>query len=92
MVTSVSVRFVTKTVFTCDSSPSFVMASSTIALRRIVLPPRLPSFAVKTHWELQSRMRCASASALKPAKTTEWGAPRRAQASITTAASTTIGM
>ena len=38
--------------------------------------------------------RCASASswAAKPPKTTEWTAPSRAQASIATTASGTIGM
>ena len=39
----------------------------------------------------QSSIRPPSASGLNPAKTTEWTAPIRAQASIATAASGTIG-
>jgi hypothetical protein len=38
-----------------------------------------------------SLMRLARASEEKPPKTTEWAAPRRAQASIATAASGIIG-
>ena len=37
-------------------------------------------------------MREASSRAAKPPNTTEWTAPRRAQASIATTASGTIGM
>ena len=39
-----------------------------------------------------SSMRTASSCAAKPPKTTEWIAPSRAQASIATSASGTIGM
>ncbi len=39
-----------------------------------------------------SSMRTASSGAAKPPKTTEWIAPIRAQASIATSASGTIGM
>ena len=41
---------------------------------------------------LASSMRVASSFAAKPPNTTEWTAPRRAHASIATAASGTIGM
>ena len=41
---------------------------------------------------LASSIRVASSLAAKPPKTTEWIAPRRAQASMATAASGTIGM
>jgi hypothetical protein len=41
---------------------------------------------------LASSMRVASSFAAKPPKTTEWTAPRRAQASIAITASGTIGM
>ena len=39
-----------------------------------------------------SSMRVASSRAAKPPKTTEWMAPRRAQASMAKSASGTIGM
>ena len=39
-----------------------------------------------------SSMRVASSLAAKPPKTTEWIAPRRAQASMAMAASGTMGM
>ena len=39
-----------------------------------------------------SSMRTASSCGAKPPNTTEWTAPMRAQASIATAASGTIGM
>ena len=42
--------------------------------------------------ELESIMRPATASGEKPPKMTEWIAPMRAQASIATAASGTIGI
>ncbi len=41
---------------------------------------------------LASSIRVASSCAANPPKTTEWIAPRRAQASIANAASGTIGM
>ncbi len=41
---------------------------------------------------LASSMRLASSLEAKPPKTTEWTAPMRAQASIATTASGTIGM
>ena len=42
------------------------------------------------HWA--SSMRVCRASAEKPPKTTEWGAPIRAQASMATTVSGIIGM
>jgi hypothetical protein len=56
------------------------------------LPPRTPASAQMTNRLAQSSIRPASASGEKPPKTTEWIAPMRAQASIATAPSTTIGM
>ena len=41
---------------------------------------------------VQSSIRTASSCAAKPPKTTEWIAPSRAQASIASSASGTIGM
>ena len=41
---------------------------------------------------VQSSIRTASSAAAKPPKTTEWIAPSRAQASIASSASGTIGM
>ena len=70
---------------------AFSHAASTLALSGTFLPPRSPSSAVITTTLWQSISRPASASGLKPAKTTEWTAPIRAQASIATAASGTIG-
>jgi hypothetical protein len=41
---------------------------------------------------VESSMRVASSLAAKPPKTTEWIAPKRAQASMANTASGTIGM
>ena len=53
---------------------------------------RSPSSAVSISLHSESTTRARSASALKPAKTTEWIAPMRVDASIVYAASGTIGM
>jgi hypothetical protein len=45
-----------------------------------------------TKWASQSRIRPRSASGEKPPKTTVWGAPSRAQASMATTVSGIIGM
>ncbi len=45
-----------------------------------------------TSFGLASSMRVASSGEAKPPKTTEWMAPMRAQASIATTVSGTIGM
>jgi hypothetical protein len=52
----------------------------------------MPHEAERTTRGRASSMRVASSFAAKPPKTTEWIAPRRAQASIATTASGTIGM
>ena len=57
-------------------------AASTLAFSGMRLPPRTPSSAVMTSLESQSLMRPARLSGEKPANTTEWTAPIRAQASI----------
>ena len=54
-------------------------------------PPRRPSSTVIRTLASQSLMRPASDSGEKPANTTEWMAPIRAQASIAVAASGIIG-
>ena len=67
-------------------------ASSTFFFSGMARPARSPSSAVITGRELESIMRPATASGEKPPKMTEWIAPMRAQASIATAASGTIGI
>ena len=63
-----------------------------MSFRWIALPARKPTFAVMSNVQVESLMRPASDSALKPPKTIEWIAPTRAQASIATGNSGTIGM
>lgn len=70
----------------------FFSASSTFFFSGMARPARSPSSAVITVRELESIMRPATASGEKPPKMTEWIAPMRAQASIATAASGTIGI
>ena len=86
--TAFFVRRTTTTDFT-PSRPS--MASSTCGLSGSTLPRRQPPSAVITHVQPPSTMRSRRDCALKPAKTTECGAPMRAQASIAIAASGIIG-
>ena len=57
-------------------------ALSALALSGVRRPPRGASSAVTRSFAPESSMRERSASAEKPAKTTEWTAPIRAQASI----------
>jgi hypothetical protein len=52
----------------------------------------IPHDAETTTFGFASSIRLASSFAAKPPKTTEWTAPIRAQASIATTASGTIGM
>jgi hypothetical protein len=52
----------------------------------------MPQEAERIIRGLASSMRLASSLAAKPPKTTEWTAPIRAQASMATTASGTIGM
>jgi hypothetical protein len=51
----------------------------------------MPHEADTTTFGFASSTRAASSAAAKPPKTTEWTAPSRAQASIATTASGTIG-
>ena len=73
------------------SSEQCSSAASALALSGVVLPPRGAKSAVMTTLASQSLIRLASASGEKPANTTEWIAPMRAQASIAKAASGIIG-
>ena len=66
-------------------------AASAFAFSGTVRPPRRPSSAVISRVESQSWIRLARLSGENPPNTTEWIAPMRAQASIATAASGTIG-
>ena len=68
------------------------IAASVLDLSAVRLPPRGAVSAVMTSLAPQSFTRLASASGEKPANTTEWIAPIRAQASIAKAASGIIGM
>ena len=52
----------------------------------------MPHDAETITFGFASAMRLASSGAAKPPKTTEWTAPMRAQASMATTASGTIGM
>ncbi|MOA41760.1 hypothetical protein D3C78_1637560 [compost metagenome] len=70
----------------------FFSASSTFFFNGMLRPARMPSSAVITSFELESTMRPATASGENPPKITEWIAPMRAQASMATAASGTIGI
>ena len=82
------VRLNTNTVWTRGQARS---AASTLALSGTWRPPRSPSSAVTTTRQSESRIRSLSDSGEKPPNTTEWTAPIRAQASIATAASGTMG-
>jgi len=66
--------------------------SSTSDLYSTVFPMRLPPSAVSMSTGFASSMRAARLAAAKPPNTTEWIAPRRAQASMANAASGIIGM
>jgi len=79
----------------CGSDALFAhlaTAASTTVLSGIGFAPRRTADAVSTILDFESPIRAASASAEKPPKTTEWTAPRRAQASIAAGSSGTIGM
>ncbi len=66
-------------------------ASSALGLSGIGLPPRSTASAVISTLAWQSSMRLCRAMAEKPPNTTEWTAPRRAQASSEMASSGTMG-
>jgi hypothetical protein len=68
------------------------MASSAVFFSGTRLPRRQPSLCVIRISHSMSFMRPESESALKPPKTTVWGAPSRAHASIATGSSGTMPM
>ena len=70
------------TTTTQSTPPDLAIAASTLDFSGTFLPPRRPSSAVMTILDWQSVMRWARLSGEKPANTTEWIAPIRAQASI----------
>ena len=89
MSTGSSTRFTTTT---CSTLGVEATAVSTLGLSIDGAPRRNPPSAVMTALHSASLMRSISESGLKPPNTTEWGAPMRAQASIATGSSGTIGM
>ena len=82
---------VRRTTSTRGSVFAFTSALLTLSLRLVTRPPRGAPSAVMTTLAELSSIRFSSASGEKPAKTIEWIAPIRAQASIATAASGIIG-
>ena len=92
MVTLVAASPRRRTTRTCSTVGVSRSAASTAGLSSLGLPRRQPPSAVMTSLAWASLMRPASASALKPPKTTVWGAPRRAQASMAMGSSGIIGM
>ncbi len=68
------------------------MALSRSGLYETIRLTSMPQEAETITFGLASLMRVASSFAAKPPKTTEWTAPRRAQASMAMAASGIIGM
>ncbi len=87
-------RFTTIQVSTFSSicSDARAIAVSAFGFIGIAFAPRKVPFAVMSVLQVESTIRSANASAEKPPNTTEWIAPIRAQASIATVASTTIGI
>ena len=75
---------------TVEGALSWAGASATAGLRAAGLPRRQPPSAVMTSFASASLMRSDKASALNPPKTTEWGAPIRAHASIAIGSSGTM--
>ena len=67
-------------------------AASSSGMYGTTRPGSMPQEAAITAFGCASSIRVASSGAAKPPNTTEWIAPRRAQASIATSASGTIGM
>ena len=76
---------------TCSTVVPPSRAASALALSGTRAPRRHPASAVTSTFAPASLMRSRRLSALKPPKTTLWAAPMRAQASIATAASGTMG-
>ncbi len=69
-----------------------LIASSSSGLYCTMRPGSSPQLAENTSFGLASSMRVASSLAAKPPNTTLCTAPMRAQASIATTASATIGI
>ena len=67
-------------------------AASSIGLYSTTRLGSMPQLAATMTTGLASSIRAASSAGANPPKTTEWMAPSRAQASIATTASGTIGM
>ena len=86
--TSAPVRLTT---ITCSIEGHSLMASSALALRSEVLPARRPWSIVMSTRDWLSCTRWRRASAENPPKTTLWGSPSRAQASMATGRCHTIG-
>ena len=87
--TSWFVRRATITVRTLGHS---LIASSAFRFNSATAPRRYPPSAVMTTGDFASLIRSRSDSGEKPAKTTECGAPMRAQARMAMATSGIIGM
>ena len=88
MLTSAPVWRTTSTVSQTSAPTS---ASSLICLSATCLPPRNPSSEVTSRLHSASRMRLRNDSDEKPANTTLWTAPMRAQASIAAGSEGIIG-
>ena len=69
-----------------------LIASSSSGLYCTMRPGSMPQLAERMSFGCASSMRVASSLAAKPPNTTECTAPMRAQASIATTASGTIGI
>ena len=78
------------TIFSTLGAPS--KASSAFCLSGTMLPRLKPPSAMTKTLDWESLSRSLMASALKPPKTTLWGAPMRAQASMAMGSSGTMGM
>ena len=76
----------------CGFAADGAIASSSSGLYLTMRPGSMPQLADRTTFGLASSRRVASSLAAKPPNTTECMAPMRAQASIATTASGTIGM
>ena len=76
----------------CGLTLESLIASSSSGLYCTMRPGSRPQLAEKISFGLASSIRVASSLAAKPPNTTECTAPIRAQASIATTASGTIGI
>jgi len=87
-----SLFFIRLTTTQCSIMGQVFMASSQVSLRGSTLPRRQPASAVIRTFASWSMIRSAREVAEKPPKTTECGAPIRAQARTAMASSGIIGM